>query len=178
MCYGGAADVRAEDIEIRIVSPAMEWPLASFFGDLRAADTERYFHPHPMTDAAAHERAIYKGKDLYYVLVCHDSVLAYGMLRGWDEGYSIPSLGIVVHPTARGRGLGRVMMDFLHAAASWRGAAKVRLRVYPDNATAVTLYRSLGYVFADEPEGDYLVGHLDLAAGRSRHTGSAGWTEV
>jgi len=46
------------------------------------------------------------------------------MLRGWDEGYETPSLGIAVHPDARGLGLARTFMGFLHAAASFQGAAR------------------------------------------------------
>ncbi|MFN8537438.1 MAG: hypothetical protein U0232_08190 [Thermomicrobiales bacterium] len=29
----------------------------------------------------------YAGADLYYVLIAGDTILGYGMLRGWDAGY-------------------------------------------------------------------------------------------
>jgi acetyltransferase-like isoleucine patch superfamily enzyme len=35
------------------------------------------------------------------------------MLRGWDEGCEVPSLGIAVRTSAQGRGLGRLMMAHL-----------------------------------------------------------------
>jgi ribosomal protein S18 acetylase RimI-like enzyme len=88
-------------------------------------------------------------------------MIAYGMLRGWDEGYDVPSLGIVVAPAFRGQGYGRSLMHFLHAAAKARGAPAIRLKVYPENSTAVALYQSLGYVFGAK-EGGQLVGLLDL----------------
>ena len=63
---------------------------------------DKFFHPHPFTTEAARERAAYTGKDLYYVVIEGDEILGYGMLRGWDEGYEVPSLGIVIHPAHRG----------------------------------------------------------------------------
>ena len=148
-------------LEIRIVDETLEQPLAEFFRALKRSGDDEHFHPHPLTKEEARRRAHYSGKDLYYILVEGDIVLGYGMLRGWDEGYEVPSLGIVIHPSIRGMGLGKLFMQFLHAAAQRRGASKVRLKVYPDNTTAVTLYRGLGYTFQAEEAGQ-LVGFIDL----------------
>ncbi len=59
------------------------------------------------------------------------SIVAYGMLRGWDEGYETPSLGIAVHSEWQARGVGRRMMEHLHQVARVRGAKRIRLKVYP-----------------------------------------------
>jgi ribosomal protein S18 acetylase RimI-like enzyme len=151
----------SEGIEWRRVSPQLERPLADFFAEL-SAEGGHYFHPHPFDDAQARKIACYSGKDLYCVLVDGSVVLAYGMLRGWDEGFAIPSLGIVVASKFRGLGIARTVMGLLHLAARRRGAQRIRLKVYEGNAHAVALYRSLGYDFASR-EGDQLVGFLDLA---------------
>ena len=148
-------------LECRIVDETLEQPLAEFFRALKRAGDDKYFHPHPLTDEEAKKRAQYSGKDLYHVLVEGDKVLGYGILRGWDEGYEAPSLGIVIHPSVRGMGLGKLFMHFLHAAARRRGASKIRLKVYPDNTTAVTMYQELGYTFQAEEAGQ-LVGFVDL----------------
>jgi [ribosomal protein S18]-alanine N-acetyltransferase len=139
--------------------------LAQFFELLKARGIEQSFHPHSLTTDAAHERASYCGNDVYVVLCEADSVLGYGMLRGWDEGYDIPSLGIAIHPDAQDQGLGRLLMDFLRSAAKRRGANKIRLRVSPENRRAVSLYRSLGYEMAAEESSPYLIGFLDLSSG-------------
>ena len=138
--------------------------LAQFFELLKARGIEQSFQPHSLTTDAAHERASYCGNDLYVVLCEADGILGYGMLRGWDEGYDIPSLGIAIHPDAQDQGLGRLLMDFLRAAAKRRGANKIRLRVTADNRRAVSLYRSLGYEMAPEESSPYLIGFLDLSA--------------
>src|SRR5712691_6841309 len=77
-------------------------------------------------------------RDLYFLLLEEQRALGYGMLRGWDEGYAIPSLGVVIHPEAQGHGLGRLMMEFLRIAAIRRGAEKIRLRVALANKPALS----------------------------------------
>jgi ribosomal-protein-alanine N-acetyltransferase len=149
-------------VEIRQVSAADEAALVHFFAVLQARGVDKFFHPHPFTAKAANERATYTGEDLYYVVTDGGEILGYGMLRGWDEGYIVPSLGIVVHPDAQGMGLGRLMMDFLRVVAMRRKAEKIRLRASPENQIAMKLYRALGYEFTVEKDSTYLVGLLDL----------------
>jgi ribosomal protein S18 acetylase RimI-like enzyme len=146
-----------EYLEIASLGPAHVDALEKFFSALVAAGDDENFHPHPFTRAEAEARCRYVGRDLYYVLGTQRRVLAYGMLRGWDDGFDVPSLGLAVDPRARGCGLGRLLLDFLHQAAAWRGAESIRLKVYHDNERARRLYERAGYTFVDELE-DELVG--------------------
>lgn len=148
-------------LEFRIVDKTMEGSLAMYFQSLKKAGEEKYFHPHPLNDVEAKKRTHYTGKDLYYVLREDSKILGYGMLRGWDDGYEIPSMGIVIHPLMRGFGLGKLFVYFLHVVARKKGASKVRLKVYPDNTNAISLYKKLGYTFHNEADGQ-LVGYVDL----------------
>ena len=141
--------------------PSLTEQMARLFQRLGEAGVEKHFHPHPLTREEAFRRARYTGQDLYYALLDGGEVAGYGMLRGWDEGYEVPALGIAVDPAAQGRGYGRLLMQFLHAAARARGAKAIRLKVYADNTPALALYRSLGYVFRDEQDGQQL-GILEL----------------
>jgi ribosomal protein S18 acetylase RimI-like enzyme len=149
-------------LEFRRLTPGLEAGLAAFFSDLRAAGDDRFFHPHPFTAEEAARICGYAGRDLYFAAVA-GRVLGYGLLRGWDEGYEVPSLGVAVHPTARGTGLARAFMHYLHAAAAVRRAPRVRLKVYHGNVAARRLYERLGYVFGGESNGQ-LVGVLSLEA--------------
>jgi len=141
----------------------LEWiqPLMNFLHDLQEAGDKELFHPHPFTEDVITDLIKHVHKDVYCVLVEGRQILGYGMLRGWDEGFEIPSLGIAIHPAARGNGLGKVLMQILHVCAMRKGAATVRLRVKSENTRAANLYQHLGYEFRSEEAG-YLVGFLRL----------------
>lgn len=151
-------------IEIRILSRELSPALTVFFEHLAADPASARFHPHPFTPQEAAKRCEYEGRDIYCVLLKDGAVAAYGMLRGWDEGYAIPSLGIAVDRTYRGCGFGELMMHYLHAAARDRGAEKILLKVHPDNTRAAALYRKLGYQFQSEMVHEQLVGFLTLCS--------------
>lgn len=81
------------------------------------------------------------------VLVCEqdgailgDAVVLYR--RGF-QGARLYSL--VVHPDARGRGLGAELLAAAEAAALARACVSLRLEVREDNAAAIKLYESRGY---------------------------------
>lgn len=157
-----------EDIEypsLEMVRFASQWRegLQQFFQDMKENGDDVFFSPHPADDDSIRRIADLNGKDLYYLLVEDGRVLGYGMLRGWDEGYQIPSLGLAIHPLVRGAGLGKIFMNFLHVLAFRKGASTVRLRVHKNNDKAVGLYKTLGYVFEEDvKQADYLVGFKNI----------------
>lgn len=136
--------------------------LGGFLESLQAAGDEATFHPHPLTTEAARAIAQGKRRDVYLVAITNNTIVGYGMLRGWDEGFDIPSLGVAVHPEHRGGGIARLMMRSLHEVARQRGVPRIRLTVDADHAAAQDLYRSLGYRFEPLSEGR-LVGWLDIS---------------
>jgi ribosomal protein S18 acetylase RimI-like enzyme len=155
-------------VEFRVAGSTDEAMVAEIFSEI----DETFFRPHPFTGDEARWIAGYVGNDVYAILVERDRPVAYGMLRGWDEGYPVPSLGIAVRTSAQRRGLGRLMMEHLHAEAGRRGATAVRLRVHRDNVPARRLYESLGYRYADDERGELvMLIDLELGAGRPGEAG-------
>ena len=154
-----ARDTRGTSVTFRIVERADEDLLADLFTEI---DTT-FFRPHPFTRAEAHRIAVSRRGDVYAILVDRERAIAYGMLRGLSEGYPIPTLGIGVRSSERGRGIGRAMMHELHAQARRRGLTVVRLRVHAENTAARRLYESLGYRYAGVDRGELLM-LLDLGA--------------
>jgi GNAT superfamily N-acetyltransferase len=134
---------------------------ADMLADLLPRIDSTYFRPHPMDAEGAARIVGLNGRDLYLLGVVQGEAVAYGMLRGWDEDYPVPSLGIGVRKDALRMGYGRAMMLALHEAARASGASTVRLRVNPENVAALSLYRSLGYRFAGVERGEDLM-LLDL----------------
>jgi len=136
--------------------------LADLFAGIMADASARFFHPHPFSRADAARIAAHEGEDLYAGLFAGERLRGYGMLRGFDAGFAIPSLGIYIEPGWRGRGAGRFLMTHLHAAARQRQCRAIRLKTYPENEAALHLYQSLGYRFRPTLEAGQLVGELIL----------------
>ena len=146
-------------LEIKKLNLEMEQAFACFLLDVSKGDYARYYSPYSLTTESAKKLCNLSGKDLHYVLIDNNLILGHGMLRGWDEGYEAPSLGIVIHPDFANKGLGSMFMRFLHLAAWQKGCSKIRLGVSKDNIYAYKMYKKLGYVFTEKNEKE-LIGIL------------------
>ena len=144
---------------------------ARFLAALDANGDAEFFHPHGFDEDSSLEivnRSL-RGVDEYWLAVAGEDILAYGMLRGWDEGYDVPSLGLAVAPDHRGRGLARAMMLHLHDRAASRGAVRIRLKVDRRNLSALRIYEAQGYRL-DDHSATELIGFFELAAGHHMST--------
>src|SRR5262245_35037292 len=68
-----------------------------------------FFDPFPLTADYARRLVSEPRRDRYYVAVLDREIVGLSMLRGWDEGYDIPSFGIMVDPGWRGQALGSTL---------------------------------------------------------------------
>ena len=136
---------------------------ATFLATIGNDPHSKYFHPHPMTREAAQAlcEPMSGRKDRYCIGAFDGMIVAYSMLRGWDEGYEVPSFGGCVSPMFRGLGLGRwLLVQSMHDSRA-AGAKRIRLTVYKQNANAVKLYRDLGFAYSDKNDAE-LIGLRDL----------------
>jgi ribosomal protein S18 acetylase RimI-like enzyme len=137
------------------VPPALDEPrllhagdyqdLCAFFSRNDVDSVTRYFKPFPLTPETAAKICLAEHKDAYFALRREGAFVALYMLRGWDEGYEVPSFGVMVDKDWQGRGLGRLMTEAAIGEARRRGCRSLRLTVVPANARAHALYRSLGF---------------------------------
>lgn len=153
------------NFQIRRVTAADAIGLGRFFAQIAGdAEASRFFHPHPFTqDTATYLAWHSQGKrDRYFVAEHRGNVVGYSMLRGWDEGYEIPSWGGCVLPALRDAGIGKCLL--LHGIREARGvgAAQLRLTVYKENVRAVYVYRKIGFAFKEKNEHEW-IGMLDLS---------------
>jgi len=144
-------------LEVKKVGPDDAEALAGLLARIEST----YFQPHPMTPDEARRISNLRGRDVYLIGTVGNEAVVYGMLRGWDEGFEVPSLGIGVRRDSEHRGFGRAMMEALHTAARAGGSSCVRLRVSPANVRASKLYRALGYREIGIERGEILM-ILDL----------------
>lgn len=134
-----------QDITTRQIMPADYDNLACFFVVNNIPEIVRYFHPFPFTSEIAQFIACQPHQDKYYVAILDDQIVGLSMLRGWDEGFSTPSFGIMVGYQLHGRGIGKRLLEYTLDQAGKLHCQHVRLTVYASNTSAVHLYQSVGF---------------------------------
>jgi ribosomal-protein-alanine N-acetyltransferase len=132
--------------------------LAALFARIAADGSAAHYRPHPMTAAKAEWLAAYAGPDVYLGAWVGEALAGYGMLRGWEAGYAVPSLGIYILPEHRGTGLAKRLMTRLEHEGLARAAEMIRLRVRAENTRAKHLYDSCGFLFDGTVERGELLG--------------------
>jgi [ribosomal protein S18]-alanine N-acetyltransferase len=142
-----------KSLEFKSLTPSMTDELAEFFEQIVTSGDNHMFHPHPFDRQTASAISHREGLDQYVVALVDGDIVAYGMLRGWDDGYEVPSLGMIVHPASRGIGMGVCLITYLHTLALICGSERTRLSVYACNESAISLYKKVGYTFTPTEDG-------------------------
>ena len=135
-----------QEITCRALAASDATGIAELFERCRDHRDLAFFHPFPLTEETARRLTQERRLDRYYVADASSAIVGLSMLRGWDEGYEVPSFGVMVDPAWHGRGAGSALTDFTIAAASELGCTSVRLSVYEVNLRAITMYVRRGFV--------------------------------
>jgi ribosomal protein S18 acetylase RimI-like enzyme len=102
------------------------------------------------TPVRAYRRRFRRRSDLEADIVAIDGGRLVGHVSVQRERHPVTrhvaSLSIAVAADARGRGIGRRLLDEAIAWATRVGIEKLVLSVYPHNDAAIALYRSVGFV--------------------------------
>lgn len=110
--------------------------LAAFF--LRNAGSAPYFNPFPLTFASAESicnKIAAGAQDAYYILLDKEGhSVGFFMNRGYDEGYAVPSFGLLVDVNHRDRGIGKLMLALGAHEARKRGDPSIRMTVFEENS--------------------------------------------
>jgi ribosomal protein S18 acetylase RimI-like enzyme len=112
------------------------------------------FDPFPLTADEAERIALEPRGDAYFVASLQGGLVAMSMLRGFDEGFEVPSFGIFVDHRHHGEGIGRQLTAWTVDEARRRVYPAIRLSVYASNVGALRLYRSLGF---GEQKRDFVI---------------------
>lgn len=134
-----------QTVTIRQVEQADLPALRMFFQQNDRPEVTAHFHPFPLNERSAAQIAAGTGQDGYYLAQQGEMIVGLCMLRGWDEGYDVPSFGVMIDHRHHGRGIGRALTAFAINEARRRGSPRVRLTVYASNDRAARLYESLGF---------------------------------
>lgn len=119
--------------------------LVALFAANRVPAVTATFDPFELTDEEARRIALEPRRDEYFVARGPTGLVAMSMLRGFDEGFEIPSFGIFVDRRRQGRGIGSWLTQWTIGWSDDHGHPAIRLSVYAGNPRAIGLYRSLGF---------------------------------
>jgi ribosomal protein S18 acetylase RimI-like enzyme len=120
--------------------------LALFFEENNTPEITTFFHPFALCRETAESLISTPRLDRFYLLLSHDQIVGFSMLRGWDEGFVIPSLGMFIHFRRQGRGWGKILLEHTVEDARRLDCSEVKLTVYAGNVIAHNLYKSYGFV--------------------------------
>lgn len=149
-------------IEIIRLQQCHENRLKVFFNKINNPYYLRYFSPHPFSDEHAKTICEYQGRDLYYsVLLNGQEIIGYCMLRGFDEGYEVPSIGLCILKKYQRMGLGTLLIDFMETLCRLNNCNKVMLKVTKSNKSGLIFYKKNGYVL-NEFDKEFLIGVKNL----------------
>jgi ribosomal-protein-alanine N-acetyltransferase len=130
-----------------------------------------YFTPHPIDGLHISNIIDNKKKDYYIIVFNENKIIGYLLLRGYDEGYEIPSLGIILDKNYRGSGLSKLCMYYLEYITFLNCSDKIRLTVKKENKIAINLYQKLGYKLSELDENNLLgIKKIENYGGHNRWT--------
>ena len=134
-----------DEISIREIRLSDFERLKGFLERNNTPETIRHFHPFPLTAETARWITTVPRRDRYYLALCRKQVIGLCMLRGWDEGFAVPSFGIVVGREFHSKGIGRIITEYAMKEAKKLCCKQVRLSVYASNISAYNTYISMGF---------------------------------
>lgn len=131
-------------------------------------DHVRYFTPFAYDEKTI--RGILTGAklDVYLGLFSEKYLVGLAMLRGWDEGYAIPAVGIFVDESYQGRGFASAGLATLIAICRLRSCGKVMAKVYLGNDRAQRFFLDRGFQFHSISADNKVLLFHDLSYGKRR----------
>lgn len=134
--------------------------------DLLQSSTQQYsqyFIPFPF-DLEAISGILSKAiKDQIYGIYVEDNLAGFYMLRGFDEGYSVPSYGVWISEKYSNKGLSTFTLQHAISFCKLNSIKKIMLKVHPDNIAAKHIYEKYGFKKTGiDPKIHHLIYHKDL----------------
>ena len=102
-------------------------------------------------------------KDLFFGLFVDKKMIGFYMLRGFDEGFKVPSYGVFIDENYSGKGLGQLTLFHAISQCKILNVKKLLLKVHPDNLSAKHIYEKNGFIIEGvDPKNDNLIMFKDL----------------
>jgi RimJ/RimL family protein N-acetyltransferase len=102
-------------------------------------------------------------KDKYLGIFVGNELVGFYMLRGFDEGFEIPSYGVWIAKQFSGLGLSKLTLQHAISYCKVNGIKKILLKVHPDNSVAKKTYENYGFEQkGTDANNNHLIYHKEL----------------
>lgn len=146
---------------IRPLSPPDAAAISAFFQS-QSPEYARFFYAFGSDEKTISEILSAARKDVYAGVFWQEKLVSFFMLRGWDEGFEYPSLGVFVDEEHRGKRLLPLMLESAKVICKLSGVNKLIAKSHPDNAGLKNLLQlGLRPVGVEESTGNTLW-HIDI----------------
>jgi len=83
--------------------------------------------------------------DKYFGIFINDNLAGFYMLRGFDEGYEVPSYGVWISDKFSRLGLSKLTLQHAITYCKVNNLKKIMLKVHPENIVAKSIYERFGF---------------------------------
>jgi RimJ/RimL family protein N-acetyltransferase len=102
-------------------------------------------------------------KDQFYGIYIENELIGFYMLRGFDEGYEVPSYGVWISEKYSNKGLSTFTLNHAITFCKMNSIKKLMLKVHPDNIRAKHIYEKHGFKQTGvDPNIHHLIYYKDL----------------
>lgn len=98
-----------------------------------------------------------KKTDKFFGLFLNKELIGFYMLRGFDQGYDVPSYGVWISSNYANKGLSKLTLYHAFSVCKLNNINTLMLKVHPENTIAKKLYEKLGFIKVGIDEK---IGHL------------------
>jgi RimJ/RimL family protein N-acetyltransferase len=106
----------------------------------------KHFTPFDFSVDSLKNVLTHANKDKFFGVFVSDKLAGFYMLRGFDDGFEIPSYGVWISSEFSNRGLSKLTLYHAFSFCKHNSIKILKLKVHPDNAVAKNLYESLGFI--------------------------------
>lgn len=137
-------------------------PQLSALLSAQCSEYRKHFQPFGFDEDTIRGVLMRARSDVFWGFYRGDSLIGYFMVRGWDEGYEVPVLGVLIDEAHRNYGLMTLTVELSKVICRLRGATRIMYKAHRDNVPAKSAHR-LGFTQTGvDAKTGHLIFHLEL----------------
>jgi len=122
----------------------------------------RFFYAFGTDESAIAEMLSASKTDVHSGVFWQAELVGVFMLRGWDDGYEVPSFGVLIDEKYRGGAFMRLTLDTAKLICRLSGAKRLMAKIHPDNVSPRGARRLGLYQTGVEESTGNIIYHLEL----------------